>query len=96
MILDLMWETTRFPITLVYSSHGENLQTNSHINKFPLEKGEEVWIVQDGYRAPLGPFIIVSASQNDLFELKWKNTESMHSELVEGKYLKRDPYLSSS
>ena len=64
--------------------------------KFPFEIGDTVYIVKPGFRSPLGEFVITAAYADDKFELKWKSNDSQYDELVEGKYLRRDPYGMSS
>jgi len=61
-------------------------------SKFPFEIGETVWIVKAEYRAPLGEFCISRAHSNDMFELVKISDDTVHPELVEGKYLRRNPY----
>jgi hypothetical protein len=60
--------------------------------KYPFEIGETVWIVKAEYRAPLGEFRISQAHPNDMFELVKISDNSVHPELVEAQYLRRDPY----
>ena len=57
--------------------------------QFPFEQGEIVWIVKPGYRAPLGEFRIVKAHPNNMYELVRSSDDTPHSELVEGKDLRR-------
>jgi hypothetical protein len=64
--------------------------------QFPFEIGDTVFIVKPGFRSPLGEFIIAAAHADDKFELKLKSDNSPYDELVEGKYLRRDPYGTSS
>ena len=65
-------------------------------SKFPFEIDETVWIVKPEYRAPLGEFRISKAHPNDRFELVKVSDNSVHPELVEGKFLRRDPYIVGS
>ncbi|KAK4199233.1 hypothetical protein QBC40DRAFT_282441 [Triangularia verruculosa] len=63
----------------------------SHKEEFPLEYGDLVWIMQSG-RPPLGEFRIVTVHPNDLFGLEWTSTGAVYPDLVQGKYLRRDPF----
>lgn len=64
--------------------------------KFPFETGETVWIVKPEYRAPLGEFQILKAHPNDKFELLKISDNTIHHEHVDGKFLRRDPFMPSS
>jgi hypothetical protein len=48
-----------------------------------------VWIVKPGYRVPLGEFRIFKAHPNNMYELVRSSDDTPHSELVEGKDLRR-------
>lgn len=58
--------------------------------QFPFEKDEVVWIVKPEYRAPLGEFRIAKAHPDDTYELVRCSDNTLHSELVEGKHLRRN------
>ena len=58
--------------------------------QFPFEKGDVVWIMKLEYRAPLGKFRITKAHPNDRYELFRCSDNTIHSELVEGKHLRRN------
>lgn len=52
--------------------------------------------MKPGYRAPVGGFRIEAAHANDQFKLVSLGTDAPHPELVEGKYLRRDPYTAGA
>jgi hypothetical protein len=64
--------------------------------KFPLEVGETVWIVKPEFRAPVGEFRVSKAHPNDRFELVNMSDNTVYPELVEGKFLHRNPYAPGS
>ncbi len=47
------------------------------------------------YRAPLGAFYISKALPDDYFELVKVSDNIIHPEIIEGKFLSRDPYSSA-
>lgn len=49
-----------------------------------------MWIVKPGYRAPLGEFRIVKAHPDNMYELVRASDNAPHSELVQGKDLRRE------
>lgn len=52
--------------------------------------------MKPGYRAPVGGFRIETAHANDQFKLVNLSTGALHPELVEGEYLRRDPYTAGA
>ncbi|KAI9653539.1 MAG: hypothetical protein M1821_007047 [Bathelium mastoideum] len=71
------------------------VNAQSDVANFPFEVGDTVWVVKPEYRAPLGEFKINRACPNDTFELLKVADGSIHTELVEGKYLTRDPFRAA-
>lgn len=62
-------------------------------SQFPFELNEEVYIDKPSFRSPMGPFIITQLLPNDRYELSDASTRVVHGEIVEGKDLKRDPFI---
>ncbi|MCJ1469372.1 hypothetical protein MMC07_008005 [Pseudocyphellaria aurata] len=59
--------------------------------EFPFETNEIVWIKKPEHRTPMGEFRIVQAHPNDKYELVRCSDNTLHSELIEGKHLLRNP-----